>query len=266
VLLVLLGVVFFTKNECKTKKGEDNLSKDSLKNCSNYDSTNNICNLCNTGYQLLGTKCKKLPENCEQIDNKSGDCALCNKGYHLANDICQTNPSNCEIFDSQDNKCIKCFDNFYLYDGLCEQQYDLGQECVWGINDTCKNDYYCDKTTAKCAKNLDDVCVNGYTAKLSPEQYGMCGYASDSNISADDCCSTCKNSVLCGGATWKKNKTGNEGECTFKAGNFRTKACKQIDWREIDVSVTCNNKGENDSKSYIKPEFLNQSKSVSIGS
>jgi hypothetical protein len=266
VLLVLLGVVFYLKNNKCEKEKEDSStsSKKSVKNCSNYDSTNSICNSCDTGYQLLGTKCEKLPENCEQIDSSSGNCGMCNNGYHLANDICQINPSNCEIYNNENNGCIKCFDNYYLYNGMCKKQSDLGKECVWGINDSCKNDYYCDKKSAKCAKSLEDICANGYTAALSPEQYGMCGLASSSNISVDDCFTTCKNSVLCGGATWKKNATGNNGICTYKAGNFRTSDCKQIDWNNIKISAKCNTKGDNDIQSYIKPEFLNQSASVTI--
>ena len=72
--------------------------------------------------------------------------------------------------------------------------------------------------------------------------------------------------VFCvGGDTWKKNTTGNNWVCMFKAGNFKNSDCAQIDWSGIKIKATwCNTKDDDDIQSYIKPEFLNQSAGVSI--
>lgn len=99
-----------------------------------FNSTN--CNLCVTGYTLVGTACVRCPTDCSKCSSANPSvCLDCRIGLTLSsNSKCvSVNKPLCLVYEDLDNtKCVECLLGYALNsDNQCIQ---CESGCYWGCN------------------------------------------------------------------------------------------------------------------------------------
>ena len=130
-------------------------------NC--YESSFNICKICNNGYYLdkIENKCKKQDnetlEFCsETIDGKN--CDKCEEDYFFDEEGKCIGTKYCSKKITY-NKCEKCIDGYYLtkYGNACTKEKNCYEGNKYlGICTRCVDNYYIDFNDGKCKSNQED--------------------------------------------------------------------------------------------------------------
>ncbi|KAM3143284.1 hypothetical protein pb186bvf_004616 [Paramecium bursaria] len=161
------------------------------KKCTLCDNSN--CNSCQPG-QYLNTsnlKCKSCISNCAQCTSQNS-CQLCNSGYYNLNNVCNKCIQNCSDC-TQSSTCTKCQAGYVLD---INNQCSSCSSNQLVINNQCQN---CSSRCSSCSVNQQNclICENN---RINPPLCNCDdGYYEESSIciKCSDQCETCISKTDC---------------------------------------------------------------------
>ncbi len=161
------------KKECICKNGYgkygqagDDKCYRKIDNCNKQNK--DICNECNSGYNLEDGICYKRIENCEEQNRDT--CNKCKDEYNLEENVCYRKIDNCE--EQNKNKCDRCIDGYGTHG-------DVGKDYCYSDIEHCEvylsgNWEYCSKcddgyiqTQGICYKKIECDRSQGLTQRAN---------------------------------------------------------------------------------------------------
>ena len=228
-------------------------------NCSNCNSSVDICNKCLHPKVLFNGKCL---DNCPSFYfNNTTEDATTNQKYS----ICERCKDNCFICTSKDN-CNKCYDNFYLVKetNTCVSEcpfgftpikyqskntiYDICQNCNINKCNKCiktDNEYQC----IECSEGhylLDNKCVlncpkDNYIQNNNTMQCNQCDYPCYNCLESTNICVSCLDNLN----LTKDNTCSDECPINQVAVKSKCESCTQnncdiCDANDLSKCLKCN--------------------------
>ncbi|OHS96483.1 hypothetical protein TRFO_37341 [Tritrichomonas foetus] len=159
--------------------------------CISCESSVDICDLCEDGYQAVNGECKLCPFNCKTCTNNAKLCTQCKDGYEAHRNekgeiiAC----TNCD-----DKNCLSCYATQYC--SLCVDGYYLSDF-------KCKK---CDKACKKCFDSNHFACIecaDGYEERFSINRK----YCSNCPSNCESCTEDLQTCIACEGGYYLNNNT-----------------------------------------------------------
>ncbi|EAS07583.2 transmembrane protein, putative (macronuclear) [Tetrahymena thermophila SB210] len=135
--------------------------------------------LCQIGYYLQKFgKCQKCDQSCLHCYESGNDkCYQCNTGYYMNNQYCMKCEPNCKTCKYRSNYCTSCQQGYFLNGSRCELKCRQGE---YGYNGQCfscaPNCFSCIdyNTCTKCVDHTNYKIANGQCVNICPSgQYNQ---------------------------------------------------------------------------------------------